>query len=212
MVDALSNKLTLIIKMNVQDIDDEKAEIINYGLKSIFSLITKTVIILLLAYWLGILDLMLITIISIAIYRLFAGGAHANSHITCLITTSMLYFGTIYLSKWLSLYVLNVKPFYLVIFIVNCIIIYLYAPADVQQKPIMSKTLKEKLRIESVFSMSLIVIISLTIINNTVISNILILTTLFQSITMLPVFYKILGCHRSRQVNQKGFNSSKICC
>jgi len=194
MVDALSNKLTLKIKMNVEGIDDEKAEIINYGLICFLSFITKTTIILLVSYFLGIFDLTFIAIVSFGFYRAFAGGAHANSHIGCFISSFSIFLGSVYAGKFIFSLNSNTEMLYLIIFILNCIIIYYYAPADVEQKPILSKNLREKLRMQSAFSMSLIIVLALTIIKNPTISNILVITTLIESLTMLPFFYKLIGC------------------
>jgi len=194
MVDALSNKLTLMIKMNVKDVDDEKAEIINYGLICFLSFITKTIIILLVSYLLGILDLTVIAIVSLGFYRAFAGGAHANSHMICLFTSFIIFLGPVYLGKFIFSLFSNIEILYLFIFILNCVIIYYYAPADVEQKPILSKNLRERLRMQSAFSMSLVIVLALTIIKNHTISNVLVATTLVESITMIPLFYKLIGC------------------
>jgi len=194
MVDALSNKLTLMIKMNVKDVDNEKAEIINYGLKCFISSISKCIVIVLLSYFLGILDLVIISMISFCFYRTFAGGAHAKTHIACLLSSSAIFISSVYIAMYTSFYFGKTSKIYLLIFIINLIIIYLYAPADVKQKPILNKNFRKRMRVCSFLSMSLIIIFALAVINNNLISNLIVLTTLFQGITMLPIFYKILGC------------------
>ncbi|MGE5474516.1 MAG: accessory gene regulator B family protein [Ignavibacteriales bacterium] len=194
MMDALSNKLTMTIKMNVKDVDEEKAEIINYGLTVLFSQIIKTIVLLAIAYYLGILNLVLISMVTFGFYRCFAGGAHSNTHIGCFVFSSIIFLGAVYSSVFLSSYVNFTGILFFTIFIINCIIIYYFAPADVEQKPILSRMFRERQRLYSAFSMGLIFMIALTIIKSPVISTLLIMITLFESISMLPIIYKIVGC------------------
>ena len=190
MIDVLSHKLTNQIKNNFPEIDEQKAEIINFGIQSIISEISKTIIILTVAYFLGVLNLILTAIVVFGMYRTFAGGFHAKSNLACLLTNSMLFFSIVYLSVFLEYYL---EFIYIMIYLFNCYVIYFYAPADVEQKPILSKKLRKKLKIKSFVVMSLIFILSL-IIYNRILTNILILATLFESITLLPISYKIMDC------------------
>jgi len=193
-VDALCNQLTTAIKMNVKNIDDKKAEIINYGLKGFFSFVIKFAVMILISYFLGIINLVIISIISFGFYRTFAGGAHAKGHIRCFFSTALFIFGSVYLGKILFLYFSNAKIIYLLIFLFNCVIIYLYAPADLEQKPVRSRNMREKLRMQSAFSMGFIIVLAITAISNPIISNILVITTFMESFIMLPLSYKVFGC------------------
>ena len=46
MVDEICNRLTLRIKKEIPDVDDERAEVINYGLQLLIGEIPKTLIII----------------------------------------------------------------------------------------------------------------------------------------------------------------------
>ncbi len=190
MVDAVCDKLTHILRTNLKDIDDKKAEIINFGIKSIVSEFSKTTVLLAAAYALGVLNYIIIAIVSFGTYRIFAGGFHAKSHIGCLTTNSIMLFSIVYSSFFINTY-LNYICF--LIFLINCIIIYLYAPADVEEKPVVSKKLRRKLKYQSFIVMSMIFIVSLIMVDR-VIANILILSTFFESLTLLPISYRLMKC------------------
>lgn len=193
MVDALSSKLTMMIKANDESIDDKKAEIINYGLQCFFSCISKIALIFLISYFLGIFNLVIISTLSFGFYRLFAGGVHSNTHIGCFILTSAILIGSVYIAKYTSFYYGKMDLLFIGIFIINLIIIYIYAPADVKQKPILKKALRKRMRIGSFISMSLLVLLALAI-RNPLVSNLIVIVAFLESLTMLPVIYKLLRC------------------
>lgn len=194
MVDAICDKLTYLIKINVNGITDEKAEIINFGIKSIVSEITKFSILITIAYMLGILRYTLVALIGFGIYRSFAGGFHAKTHLECFLSTSFIVFSNVYISLNILPNVKNIELLYIIIFLTNCLIIYKYAPADVEEKPILSKRLRKRLKIQSYIVMGLVFFAALVVIDNRTITNMLILSTMFESLTMLPVSYKLMRC------------------
>ena len=73
------------------EIDDERAEIINYGLQLVIGEIPKTLLILLIAYLLGVFKLTLLALLFILPYRTFSGGVHLKTHIGCIIATTLSY-------------------------------------------------------------------------------------------------------------------------
>ena len=64
--------LTNKMKKEMPDIDDERAEVINYGLQIILGEIPKIFIMLGIAYLLGVFKLSLITFLIILPYRTFS--------------------------------------------------------------------------------------------------------------------------------------------
>lgn len=197
MVDAVSSRLTGLIKSNVPDIDEEKAEIINYGIRSMLSEISKTIIVLLIAYALGVVNYVIAAIIGYAVYRNFAGGFHAPTHLICLSTSMILIFTNVYFSILITSTSINLYIIYAMIFIFNYIVIYLYAPADVEQKPILSKKLRKKLKRGSFIVVAVIFIFSIFVVTDPVLRNILIFATLAESLAQLPISYKIMRCKHS---------------
>ena len=99
MVDKICDHLTNKIKQTVPDINDEKAEIINYGIHLIVGEIPKTFIFIGLAAILGILKEFFLTILIIFPYRAFSGGFHLKTHLGCIVGTSSFYCGIPYIAK-----------------------------------------------------------------------------------------------------------------
>ena len=190
MVDALCNKLTLKIRTQMPEIDDERAEVINYGLQLMIGEIPKTLIILLIAYLLGVFKLSLLVLLIVTPYRAVSGGAHFTTHIACILATSLFYVGNALISQHL---VLNKSIQYILIattFVFAVYAITRYAPADTVAVPILRKKERKIKKILSYIVMSIMLIVSL-LINNTIISNILLIATFLQTFALTRVMYKI---------------------
>ena len=192
MVDEICNRLTLRIRKEIPDVDDERAEIINYGLQLLIGEIPKTLIIIGIAWILGVLDLTILALILMLPYRTASGGVHLKTHIGCIVATSVFYIGNAILSKYLIIEKTIQYILVGVIWIPSMLIIKLYAPADTEAVPILRKKERKIKKILSYITMSLSLIIAL-LINNTIISNILIFGTLFQTLTITRFMYKITG-------------------
>ena len=57
MIEKFCNYLTNKIRKNMPEVTDERAEVINYGLQLVIGEVPKTFIMLLIAYFLGVLEL-----------------------------------------------------------------------------------------------------------------------------------------------------------
>src|SRR5574344_1039003 len=99
MIDKISEFLTNKIRKEMPDVDDERAEVINYGLQILMGEIPKIFIMLGIAYILGIFKLTLITFAILLAYRGASGGFHLKTHIGCIISTCAFYCGIAYISK-----------------------------------------------------------------------------------------------------------------
>lgn len=73
MIDKITEFLTNKIRKEMPEVDDERAEVINYGLQILLGEVPKFFIMLLIAYALGLLKLSLITFFIIMPYRMFSG-------------------------------------------------------------------------------------------------------------------------------------------
>lgn len=190
MVESICNKLTLRIRKKMPDVDDERAEVINYGLQLAIGEIPKTLIILFVAWLAGVLNLTLISILIITPYRAMVGGAHFKTHVKCVLATSIFYIGTALLSKYIVLSRMIRIMLTTTIWIFAVIMISWYAPADTEDVPILRKKERKAKKIISYIIMTLMLTISL-VIKNSIISNIFLFGTLFQTISITRVMYKI---------------------
>ena len=193
MVESICNKLTLRIRKKMPDVDDERAEEINYGLQLVIGEIPKTFVLLIIAYICGVLELSIIALLAIMPYRLTSGGVHLKTHIGCIIGTSLFYVGSSLLSKYVVIEPLYIKYILIgITWVFSVIMIKLYAPADTEEVPILRKKERMAKKVLSYIVMTLSLIASL-IIKNTVISNLLLFGVFFQTVTITRLMYKITG-------------------
>lgn len=190
MIDKICSFLTKKIRDKMPDVDDERAEVINYGLQIIFGEVPKLFITLAIAWLLGIFKLTLLTFALIMPYRSTSGGFHLHTHIGCVLATTTSYCGTAFLSKYLIIgdsirYILI-----LFVWIFSIIMIKLYAPADTEDVPILESKVRKKKQIASYVIVTITTIVSI-ICQKYIISNILIIGTLIQTISITKIAYRL---------------------
>lgn len=190
MIDKFCEFLTNKIRKEMPEVDDEKAEVIMFGLQNIIGELPKSIIIILIAYLLGIFKITLMAILIVAPYRCVSGGFHVKTHIGCIVTSLLLYGGTALLGKYV---ILTGTTKYIVaatIWVFCMIMIKLYAPADTENIPILRK--KERLQ-KQIFSYIILTVefaIALFI-PNTTISGIIIFGDFIQTLTITRLAYNI---------------------
>lgn len=191
MIEKLCDKLTAKIRNKMPEIDDERAEVINYGLQLVIGEFPKTFVLLIIAYLLGVLKLSIFALLFMLPYKTFAGGVHLKTHIGCIILTSMFYTGNALISKYIILEPIYVKYIIIgTIWIFSMFMIKLYAPADTQAVPILRKKDRELKRRMSYITMTLTLIIAVFVRDSTI-SNLLIFGTLIETISITRFIYKI---------------------
>jgi len=190
MIDKICTFLTKKIQKEMPDIDEEKAEIINYGLQNIIGEIPKIFLLFFISWVLGILKEVLFMFIILLPYRGASGGFHLKTHLGCIIGTTLFYCGVAFLSK--NVVIGETIKYLLVIFgwIFGMIMIKLYAPADTENVPILSKKERKKKQIMSYLTFTIGMMAGLLIKDN-VISNILIIGNLVQTLNITRFAYKI---------------------
>lgn len=190
MVDKICTYLTNKIRNEMPDIDDERAEIIMYGLQNIIGEIPKIFIIFIISYFLGILELTLMAVLIIAPYRVFSGGVHMKTHIGCILYTLMLYSGSALIGKYIVLTGITKYMVTAVIWVFCMVMIKLYAPADTENVPILRKQERRQKKFFSYIILTIEFIIAI-LINNTTIAGIIIFGDLIQTLTITRLAYKI---------------------
>lgn len=190
MLDKICNFLTNKIKKEMPEIDDERAEVINYGLQNLFGEIPKILLMLAIAYLLGIFKLALFTFMILLPYKGASGGFHLKTHIGCIIATTLIYCIIPFVAQY---FVLSQTIRYIVIgatWIFGMFMIKLYAPADTENVPILAKKDRRKKQILSYITFSLGLIAAIIIKDSTVV-NILILANLFQTLSITKLAYRL---------------------
>ena len=190
MIDKLCDYLTDRIKKQDSEIDDERAEAINYGLHLIIGEIPKIILLFAIGFVLGIGKLTILSFLLIQPYRYMSGGFHLKTHLGCIVCTTSMYCGIAMLAKHLIM-PMNIKiPFAVFSLIFGFAMITLYAPADTENVPILRKK-ERKLKRNLSYVVLTISIFLAFILNNAEIANILLYGTFIQTLTITRLAYKI---------------------
>ncbi len=190
MIDKFCNFLTSKIKENVENIDEEKELIINFGVKLIFGELPKIIILFIIGFILGIGWYTLILFFLLAPYRSFTGGFHLKTHLGCMITTSILYLIPIILAKFISIPQIFLYISAILVGILSTILITKYAPADTENIPILSIKERKSKKIKAYIALAILLAISV-LIPDKIISWMLIYGIFLQNLTILPISYKL---------------------
>ena len=191
MIEKFCNFLTKKIQKKMPEIDDERAEIIQYGLEVIIGETPKLFILLGISILLGVWQLALISFVVIGIYRGASGGVHLKTHLGCIVSTLSMYLGNVLLSKYCIIEPIYIK--YIITFgiwIFSLLMIKFYAPADTENVPIISKKERKRKKILSYIIMT-VFLLSSVFIKDQVISNLFLYGVLIQTLTITRIAYKV---------------------
>ena len=191
MIDKICDKLMKRIRAKMPEVNDERAEVIKYGLELIIGELPKMFLLFIIAWLLGIFKYALISFAIILPYKLVSGGVHLKTHIGCILGTSLLYCGNVFISKYINIPdIKNQIIFSAIILTFAIIMISLYAPADTENIPILRKKERAKKKIISYIIVTAMIIISF-LVKDRVISNMFRVGVLLQSIMISKLTYNI---------------------
>ena len=190
MIDKICTFLTNRIRKEMPEIDDERAEVINYGLQNIIGEIPKTFLLFIIAFLLNMLKEVVFMFLVLIPYRGASGGFHLKTHLGCILGTTVFYCGTVFLSQNIILEEVIKYILIGIIWIFGMIMIKLYAPADTENVPILSKKDRKRKQIIAYITFTIGLIVAIFIPNNTI-SNILIFGNLVQTLTITKLAYKL---------------------
>lgn len=190
------------MRKKMPDITDEKAEIILYGLQLIIGEIPKMFILFGLSFLLGFGWYMVFAYIAVMPYRATSGGFHLHTHLGCILSTIIFFYGNILISKFLVLD--NIQKYILIglSLVFGILMISMYAPADTEEVPIISKKERKTKKILSYVMLTLTLVAALFV-PDRMMSNILIIGSIFQSISISRLAYKITKNKYGHEVYEK---------
>lgn len=173
------------IKKNI-NFDEIKLKEIEYGLASIYLMITKMIIIFILAAILGIFKENLIYMLIYNIIRMPSFGLHATKSWICLVSSTIIFIGIPYLCIFLNI------PIYLkiIIGILGICFMFKNSPADTKKRPIVNKKRRKVYKVISTILAIIFSVLSLVIKNN-FICNCLIFSLILQNFMISPITYRI---------------------
>ena len=190
MIDKICTFLTNRIRKEMPEIDDEGAEVINYGLQNIIGEIPKTFLLFIIAFLLNMLKEVVFMFLVLIPYRGASGGFHLKTHLGCILGTTAFYCGNVFLSQHVILDDITKYILIGISWIFGMFMIKLYAPADTENVPILSKNDRKKKQIIAYIAYSIGLIAALLIQDN-VISNIVLFGNLLQTLTITKLAYRL---------------------
>ena len=190
MIEKICDFIIKKMRKKMPDITDEKAEIIYYGLQLLIGEMPKMFLLFGVSFLLGIGWYMVFAYIAIIPYRAVSGGFHLHTHLGCMLWTLTFYYGDILISKYLVLGEIQKYILVALSLVFGFLMISMYAPADTEEVPIISKKERKTKKILSYIMLTITLIASL-IIQDSILSNIIILGSIIQSISISRIAYKI---------------------
>lgn len=191
MIERICESLTKKIQEQMPEVDNERAEVIKYGLEIIIGEIPKLILLVVVAIILKIGWLVVFAYLTMLPYKVMAGGFHLKTNIGCLIGTFTVYYGNVLLSKYMVIEPIYLK--YIIIiatWIFSIIMISLYAPADTINLPILRKKERKTKKILS-YIFATIMLIGSLVIKNSTLANILLINVIVESVCISRLAYKI---------------------
>ena len=174
-----------IISQN-KNYDKIKLQEIKYGLETLYLLISKLIIIGIVAAILGIFKELIIFILIYNIIRMPSFGLHATKSWICLLTSTITFIGLPLIMKTIELNII-IK---IIIGSILTITMFIFAPADTKKRPIVNKKRRKIYKAISTIIAIIYIVLSI-IIKNTYISNCFIFSIILQNILISPITYKI---------------------
>ena len=191
MIDKFCELLTQKIRKQMPEINDERAEAILYGIQLIIGEIPKIFLMFALGIILGLWWQTLLAFFLILPYKACSGGFHLKTHLGCFICTNIVYCGNALISTIFNFpsemykYITAIA-----IWIFGVIMVSIYAPADTENLPILTKKERKIKKILSYIFLTINMIVAIFIKNN-IIANILIFGTIIQTISITRIAYNI---------------------
>ena len=190
MIEKICDIILKKMKKEMPDITEEQGEAILYGLQLLMGEAPKMILLFAISFVLGFGLEMIFAYFSIMPYRTASGGFHLHTHLGCILGSIIFYYGNVILSRFLVLGVLEKYILVALSLVFGILMVSMYAPADTENVPIISKKERKTKKILSYITLAITLGASL-IIQNQVYSNILIIGSIIQSLSISRIAYKI---------------------
>ncbi len=182
----VSNTVNNIKKLNKYS--DTQLKEIKYGLESLYLTCTKIIVISIICILTNLIKELILFVLSFGLIKLTAFGLHAKKSWQCWITSIPIFVIIPLLIKYLFIPPIIIYCFLPILFIIIC----LYAPADTEKRPLISKKKRLIYKILSIIT-CLIYFILILLLNNQYISSVLFYSILLECLLINPLSYKLFG-------------------
>ena len=202
MIEKFCNYIFSKMKKKMPEITYEQGEAILYGLQLLIGEAPKMILLFGISFIFGFGLEMLFAYFALIPYKTVSGGFHLHTHLGCIIGSTVFYYGNVILSKLLVLDSIEKYVLVALSFVFGMLMISMYAPADTENVPIISKKERRQKKILSYITLTLTLGVSL-IIQNQVYSNILIIGSIIQSLSITRIAYKLTNNKYGHEIYEK---------
>lgn len=180
------NKSLGIVSEIYPDYDDSKIDEIKYGLEATYLSITKVIVILFVAFLLGIFKESILVLLFFNGIRSTAFGIHAKESWMCWISSSIIFIGVPLLCIYVEIPTLI--QYLMITISVLCYLIY--APADTVKRPLIKKHRRTKFKLLSLLIAGIYIVIFLNV-QDAFIRNVIACSMLIETVLIHPLTYKV---------------------
>ncbi len=184
-----------------ENYDKTKLAEIKYGLETLYITITKTIVILTAAYFLGILKELLLILLFYGALRTTGFGLHTKKSWQCWISSLIIFLLFPYLIKVMHLDVIT----RIIISSLSTIYILIYAPADTEKRPLIRKNKRLIYKIICT-STALGISIYQFYTKDIILQNAIIVSLIIEIMMISPFTYKIF---KLKYANYKSYDLKK---
>lgn len=197
MKDLLINSAMNNVENNCNYTKEQLAEI-RYGLASLYSTVTKTIVIFSISYLLGTIKSLLTLMVLYSILRLTGFGVHAQKSWHCWISSLLIFLTLPYLSENL---VIDYRA-KVALGLMSVTLLGFYAPADTEKRPLINKKRRTTYKVISVLFGLWYTVMFFFIKDNTL-SNCILFALIQETVVVLPITYKLFGVKYNNYLNYK---------
>lgn len=169
-----------------EECDELKMKKLSYGLEAIYNLLSKTIILFIVALILNVWKEYLLLIVVYSVVRMYSYGIHAKTTLMCWLTTTPIYIGGSLFIKYASIPISYIYA----IWIFGFVSFLLWAPADTPAKPLIREKRRHIQKIKAC-TICILLLGVMIIYPNNHLSNAICYALVVQSICINPITYCI---------------------
>lgn len=134
----IANRVAGYLQKELNLSEDDK-EVLSYSLTITITSILGYLLIMFVAWFLGVIKYAMISVIATSTLRVFSGGAHASASYKCIGFGGVIFPLLGYLTMLMPINLNSILLISFITFLLLFVIVYLFAPADTHEKPITTK-------------------------------------------------------------------------
>lgn len=196
MIEYLCVKIVDFLKGSMDGIDSDREETLKYGLDILIYNALLLAFFFILAALLGVIKPIAVSLAVYGALRIAAGGAHAKTRTGCFVISNLIFFGAVFMAKYL---VISSLIHAIIIFFINILAIVAYAPGDTLEKPVISRRIKYCRKLASLAVAVIVLAISVKVYSlDMVLYSVILFSNIPFIMLLAPLGYKLLGCMQSK--------------